>query len=246
MNETRPELERLLRIVERFRGPGGCAWFEAQTHASLTPYLLEETHELAEAIESGTAAERREELGDVLFQVLFHASIAAQDPAEPFGLEEIARDQADKLVRRNPHVFGERPTRDMAEIVRMWRRAKAAEKRERRSVLDGIPQGLPALALADRLIGRARGAGVRTGPAAGGPGPGGAGGGGAAGQPAPRPGEVDEAGERELGRRLLGIVAEARERGLDAERALRGAARELAQRVREAERAGVVHPRGGD
>lgn len=233
MNETRPELERLLRIVERFRGPDGCAWFEAQTHASLTPYLLEEAHELAEAIESGTAAERREELGDVLFQVLFHASVAAQDPAEPFGLEEIARDQADKLVRRNPHVFGGRPTRDMAEIVRMWRRAKAAEKRERRSVLDGVPQGLPALALADRLIGRARRAGVRPGPAA-------------VGEPASGPGEVDEAGERELGRRLLGIVAEARERGLDAERALRGAARELAQRVREAERAGVVRPRGGD
>lgn len=233
MNETRPELERLLRIVERFRGPGGCAWFEAQTHLSLTPYLLEETHELAEAIESGTAAERREELGDVLFQVLFHASIAEQDPAEPFGLEEIAREQADKLVRRNPHVFGERPTRDVAEIVRMWRQAKAEEKRERRSVLDGVPQGLPALALADRLLVRARRAGVQPAPAA-------------AGESVSDPGEVDEAGERELGRRLLGIVAEARERGLDAERALRGAARELAQRVREAERVGVVSPPSGD
>lgn len=230
MSSAHPELDRLLDIVARFRGEGGCAWFEAQTHASLVPYLLEEAHELTEAIEAGSAADRREELGDVLFQVLFHASIAAVSPAEPFTLEDVARDQADKLIRRNPHVFGDQPTREMDEIIRMWQHAKAAEKRDRTSVLDGVPRGLPSLALAAKLTQRAEAIGARL-PAC------------PAEQEASAsraPGEINEAAERALGRELLNIVAGARVRGLDAERALRGALRELMGDIRAAEQPGAA------
>ena len=223
-----PELGRLLETVARFRGAAGCAWYEEQTHASLVPYLQEETAELVDAIESGDAADLREELGDVLFQVLFHADVAAA--AGEFTLEDVARDQAEKLVRRNPHVFGPTPTRDIDEIIRLWHEAKAVEKAARTSVVDGVAFGMPALALADKLLGKA----------------------------AQVPGwdeqselaTTDELGlggdeaadlatlftsEEELGDALLELVAQARVHGFDAERALRDASRRLAARIRAAE-----------
>ena len=214
-----PELDRLLDLVARFRGEGGCAWFEAQTHDSLVPYLLEESHELVDALESGDAEHIREELGDVLFQVLFHASIGTlRDDGTAFDLEDVARDQADKLVRRNPHVFGDRPTRDMDEIIRLWRAAKAEEKRDRASVLDGVPSGLPALARAGTILGKAESLGLAD-----------------AAPTAPLPEPVVRAAESQLGERLLGIVREARGQGLDPERALREATRELEARIRATE-----------
>lgn len=145
-------MQELIATVERFRGDGGCAWFEAQTHRSLVKYLVEETAELVDAIEAGDEAEMREELGDVLFQVLFHANIAAERGT--FTLDDVANEQRDKLVRRNPHVFGPTPTRDIDEIIRMWEEAKAIEKRDRTSVLDGIARSMPALALAEKVLGR--------------------------------------------------------------------------------------------
>ena len=148
-----PELLRLVALVDRFRGEGGCAWHEEQTHASLVPYLQEETAELIEAIEAGTADEVRSELGDVLYQVLFHAEHAGATGGHD--LEAVARDQAEKLWRRNPHVFGPRATRDIDEIIRLWREAKAVEKASRTSVLDGVAFGMPALALADKVLGKA-------------------------------------------------------------------------------------------
>lgn len=226
MTDAHPELDRLLDLVARFRGEGGCAWYESQTHASLVPYLLEEAHELVDALESGDADHIREELGDVLFQVLFHASIAERrDDGRAFGLEAVARDQADKLERRNPHVFGDAPTRDIDEIIALWRAAKAHEKRDRTSVVDGVPAGLPALARADKLLGKAAQAGLDEGV------PG-------ADAAAAIPAAVRAATESQLGERLLGIVREARVQGLDAERALRDATRELEARIRAVEAAG--------
>lgn len=222
MTSPHPELDRLLDLVARFRGDDGCAWFEAQTHASLVPYLLEEAHELIDALESGDADHIREELGDVLFQVLFHASIGAlRDDGRAFTLEDVARDQADKLVRRNPHVFGDRPTRDMDEIIRLWREAKAVEKRDRVSSVDGIPAGLAALARADKLLGKAAEVGMEepTSPA----------------QLLPE--ALRASAEAQLGERLLDVVRDARAQGLDAERALRDATRQLESRIRATESA---------
>lgn len=211
-----PELLRLVALVDRFRGEGGCAWYEAQTHASLVPYLQEETAELVEAIEAGTADDVREELGDVLFQVLFHAEVAGATGGHD--LEAVARDQAEKLWRRNPHVFGPTPTRDIDEIIRLWQEAKAVEKAERTSVLDGVAFGMPALALADKVLGKAAPTGEPVDAESIGAGA----------------GALDDA-EAAFGEALLATVAAGREAGFDAERALRGAVRRLAERVRRRE-----------
>lgn len=205
-------MQELIATVERFRGDGGCAWFEAQTHRSLVKYLVEETAELVDAIEAGDEAEMREELGDVLFQVLFHANIAAERGT--FTLDDVANEQRDKLVRRNPHVFGPTPTRDIDEIIRMWEEAKAIEKRDRTSVLDGIARSMPALALAEKVLGR--GARVDARLAA----------------PLEAGGDAAEAA---FGDELLASIERARGEGIDAERALRGAVRRLEGRIREAE-----------
>lgn len=217
-----PELDRLVDLVARFRGDSGCAWYESQTHASLVPFLIEESHELVDALESGDAEHIREELGDVLFQVLFHASIGElREDGTAFGMEDVARDQAEKLSRRNPHVFGDNPTRDVDEIIRLWQDAKAIEKRDRKSVVDGIPGGLPALARADKLLGKASQIGLEEGSSGV--------------DPLPEP--VRPAAEAQLGERLLDVVREARAQGLDAERALREATRELEGRIRASEAA---------
>ncbi|UQN15729.1 nucleoside triphosphate pyrophosphohydrolase [Gulosibacter sp. ACHW.36C] len=209
---TSEAMQELIATVERFRGDGGCAWFEAQTHRSLVKYLVEETAELVDAIEAGDEAEMREELGDVLFQVLFHANIAAERGT--FTLDDVANEQRDKLVRRNPHVFGPTPTRDIDEIIRMWEEAKAIEKRDRTSVLDGIARSMPALALAEKVLGR--GARVDARLAA----------------PLEAGGDAAEAA---FGDELLASIERARGEGIDAERALRGAVRRLEGRIREAE-----------
>lgn len=205
--DSHRELLRLLAVVDAFRGEQGCAWYEAQTHRSLVPYLQEETAELIDAIESGTATDMREELGDVLFQVLFHADIAGE-----FDLEDVARDQADKLIRRNPHVFGPNPTRDIDEILRLWHEAKAVEKADRTSVLDGIAFGMPALALAQKVLAKSAALPVMVAPA-----------------------ELPAADADAIGDALLTLAAAAQAAGVDAETALRDATRRLADRVRAAE-----------
>ncbi|VXB47130.1 MazG nucleotide pyrophosphohydrolase domain-containing protein [Pseudoclavibacter sp. 8L] len=250
----RPELLRLLSVVEAFRGDAGCAWYEEQTHATLVKYLTEESAELVEALESDDPTDIREELGDVLFQVLFHSDIAAQRAQGAFTLEDVAREQADKLVRRNPHVFGPTPTRDIDEIIRLWQEAKAVEKRDRTSVLDGVPRGMSALALSQKLLGKERQVGAAAVSAAASPSDSGwANRFGMESKPSeseeaiPNPGvgevsaemgaatgeAVDE--ELALGRRLLALVRDADARGLDAERAMRLANRELEARIRSAE-----------
>jgi len=190
-----------------------CVWTQQIDHRALVPYLVEESAELIDAVESGSRADLREELGDLLWQVLFHAEIAARDADAPFDIDDVAGDLVEKMVRRHPHVFGDAVATTPEEVLVHWNAAKAAEKRTRTSVLDGVSHHMPALALAQKLLGRAG----AFGPAA---------------DPEPQTRCRDE---DELGEALLGLVAVAREGGWDAERALRGAIRRLEADIRAAE-----------
>lgn len=201
-----------------------CLWSAGRDHADLVPYLLEESYELAEALESGTAADVREELGDVLWQVLFHAEIAAGPTGEGFGIDEVARSLTEKMVRRHPHVFAGATATTPEQVVVLWSAAKSAEKAGRRSALEGIPRALPALSRAQKILERAAASGI--GPLV----PAGAG-----------PAEP-WASESELGDRLLALVEAARIRGWDAERALRERIRGLEDQVRRAERSDAPEP----
>jgi XTP/dITP diphosphohydrolase len=148
-------LRRAVEVMDRLRSPGGCPWDAAQTHESLTRYLLEETYEVLEAIETGDIALLREELGDLLLQVLFHARLTAERPAgEAFGIDDVAADLVEKLVARHPHVFGDVQVADVDEQVELWEKLKVAEK-GRTSAVDGVPLAQPALALTAKLISRA-------------------------------------------------------------------------------------------
>lgn len=222
-------LDELVAVMARLRGPGGCPWDAQQTHASLVPYVIEEAHELAEAIEAAAAgsdddAHVREELGDVLLQVVFHADIARAEGR--FDLDDVARALTEKLRRRHPHVFADTAVGGVDDVVANWDAIKREEKPERGSALDGIPSSLPALARAEKVLRRAQRAGLDVPVAADASGP---------------------ASEAELGRALLAAVRGAAERGLDAERALRGAIRELEAGLRgqEAERATLVREAEG-
>ena len=211
-------LEELIETVALLRAPGGCPWDADQTHESLVQYLVEESWELIDAIESGDRDEMIEELGDVLYQVLFHADIAAHTPGEDFDIEDVAAHMTAKMVSRHPHVFGgDRTAATADDVVSFWDELKADEKPHRTSVLDGIPRGMPALALAQKVLGKAEKVGVRVTPAS-----------------IPDTSEAP-ATEGELGRTLLALVASARSQGLDAERALRAAVRGLEDDVRAAE-----------
>jgi XTP/dITP diphosphohydrolase len=210
----------LVATMDRLRSPGGCPWDAEQTHESLVTYLVEETYETIEAIETGNRSHLREELGDLLLQVMFHSRIAAEDTAEPWSIDDVAGDIVDKLVRRHPHVYADNGCADDADdaddagaaratagdVEASWETRKALEK-GRSSAVDGLPWSLPALALAGKLIHRARSHGV----------------------------EVSISDDSGLGSRLLQLVSEGRDAGLDAEAELRAAARRYAERVRAAE-----------
>ncbi|HLP23933.1 MAG TPA: MazG family protein [Microbacteriaceae bacterium] len=214
MNEEFRGLSGLVDLVSRLRGPGGCPWDADQTHESLVQYLVEECYELIDAIEAGGRSELVEELGDVLYQVLFHADIAAHatDPAERFTVDDVADHMIAKMVGRHPHVFGESQAETAADVVAVWEDLKRAEKPERSSVLDGVPAGMPALALGQKLLAKAEKVAVTRDPADG-----------------------HIASEQELGKALMGLVALAREQGWDAERAMREQIRALEHEVRSTE-----------
>ncbi|RUQ99175.1 MazG family protein [Labedella endophytica] len=210
-----PELARLVGAMEEVLDR--CVWSATMTHESLLTYLIEESYELVDAVESGVPEHIREELADVLLQVVFHSAIAARDPREGFGIEDVASEAADKMIRRHPHVFAgvEAPT--VEDVLRVWSAAKAEEKIERDSIMDGLPSSLPALALAAKTVGRIDRAGS--------------------------PVEVDvvtsaPADEDELGALLLSIAAAASRAGLDPERALRRATADLQRSVRRTEPTG--------
>lgn len=207
-------LAGLVEVTAALRAPGGCPWDADQTHASLVRYLIEECHELVEAIETGDRDELIEELGDVLYQVLFHADLAAHTAGEDFDIDDVADHMADKMVGRHPHVFGDRRAETADDVVGFWEDLKRDEKPERTSVLDGIPRMMPSLLLADKLLGRAESVGVGT-----------------AGRDTP----VTTRDEDALGDELLRLVADARAGGMDAERALRSRLRRLQDEIRTAE-----------
>jgi XTP/dITP diphosphohydrolase len=136
----------VVAVMDRLRSPGGCPWDAKQTHESLKPYLLEEAYEAYAAIEGGDRKDLREELGDVLLQVVFHARLA-EEHDEPWSIDDVAADLVDKLVRRHPHVFAGAPADDLDAT---WEQMKQAEK-GRTSVTEGVPLGQPALSLAAKL-----------------------------------------------------------------------------------------------
>jgi XTP/dITP diphosphohydrolase len=220
-----PKLEELIAVLEKLRAPGGCAWDAEQTHESLVKYLVEETYELVDAIERGDRDEMIEELGDVLYQVVFHSDIAAHTPGEEFTLEDVAANMTAKMIGRHPHVFGDSSQKEAlniqsgSDVSGMWDELKKADKGGRTSVLDGIPQGMPALALADKVLGKAEKLGLID---------------------ADAPGALELSNEEELGGVLLAIVTSARLNGLDSERALRTVLRELQDEIRDVEKNGGV------
>jgi MazG family protein len=146
-DDAAASLRALNEVVERLRAPGGCPWDGEQTHQSLRPYLLEETYEVLEAIDADGRSTLREELGDVLLQVLMHCAIAAE-AEDGFDIGDVAETTRAKMIHRHPHVFGDTAVGDAAEVVVNWERLKRSEKSQRLSLLDGIPRALPALALA--------------------------------------------------------------------------------------------------
>ena len=146
-DEAADSLRALNETVERLRAPGGCPWDREQTHRSLRQYLLEETYEVLEAIERDGTATLREELGDLLLQVLMHCAIA-QEREDGFDIGDVAEVTRTKMVHRHPHVFGDVTVSGADEVVVNWERLKAREKGERLSVLEGVPKSLPALAFA--------------------------------------------------------------------------------------------------
>lgn len=219
-DEPADPFRELVAVMDRLRSPGGCPWDAAQTHASLVPFLLEEVHELAEAVDTGDRAGLREELGDVLLQVVFHARLAVEDPDDPFDVDDVARDLVTKLVHRHPHVFAGADT--PAERLHVqWDAIKKAEK-GRESALDGIPGALPALARAQKLAARAARAGLDV--------------------PAAALQADRDAAAANLGERLLTLALEAHAAGLDAEGELRRATRRLERALRDEERAGRDRP----
>ncbi|MEE1938536.1 nucleoside triphosphate pyrophosphohydrolase [Streptomyces sp. TRM 70361] len=201
----------LVRVMDRIRAE--CPWSGTRTHRELAKYGLEEAYELVEAIEEGDREELREELGDVLLQVVFHARIAEDDPGEPFSIDDVAGTIVAKLIHRHPHVFGDATAETPEEVKAHWLRTKAVEKR-RTSVTEGVPLGQPALSLAAKLAGRARTAGIgdALGPV------------------------LD--GNRGVGYELLALAARAEAEGTDPETALRAAARAYRDAILAAESRG--------
>lgn len=204
--------------MDRLRSPGGCPWDAEQTQLSLLPYLIEESYELVEAVETGDdPAHIREELGDVLLQVLFHARIAQERAPEEgrFDIDDVVRGLTDKLRRRHPHVFSDSAEPLTAiEVHARWDALKRAEKPERTGPFDGVPPGLPALALAAKTMSKARKAGLdHTVPD----------------EPVPDEDSADT--EAELGRALFALVRRACSNGIDPERALRRTTREYRDRL---------------
>ncbi len=148
------ELLRLVEVMDRLRSPGGCAWDAEQTHDSLIKYLLEESYEFIDAIETEDRVGMREELGDVLLQVYFHSRIAQDHPTDPFNIDDVAGAIADKLISRHPHVFAGVEVSGTEEIIENWEAIKAKEK-GRTSPIEGVAMSQPALPLVSKLIYRA-------------------------------------------------------------------------------------------
>lgn len=209
------QLQRLAEVMDQLRSPGGCPWDAEQTHESLLKYLLEESYEFVDAVHSDDRVHMREELGDVLLQVYFHARIAEEDPQDPFSIEDVAQAIADKLIRRHPHVFAGLQVKDSTEVLQNWEEIKKEEK-GRTSALDGIAMAQPALPLIEKLLYRASKYGVDV----------------------ETPDAIDfsaSPSESTVGQALLTVIAWATANGVDAESALRKEALALSQQIADTE-----------
>lgn len=151
MTDTNRKLSDLVAVMKRLRGPGGCPWDREQTAESIKPFLLEETYEVLEAMDEGKPHLVREELGDLLFQIVFLSELASEE--ERFTIDDVIAGIADKMVKRHPHVFGDAEAKTSADVLNQWERRKRDEKGgpAKRSALDGVPRELPALLRAQRL-----------------------------------------------------------------------------------------------
>lgn len=197
-------VERLVQVMDQLRSPGGCPWDAQQTHESLARYLLEETYETLEAMDQGDLGSLREELGDLLLQIVFHARIA-QETEHEFTLEAIAQGVVDKLIRRHPHVFGDVEFESDEQLEANWAAIKAEEK-PRESVTDGVPSAMPSLQVATQLMYRARKLEVKA----------------SDGHMRERLREVvGDVNEETISQLLVAVVELARERDIDSESVLR-------------------------
>ena len=209
------QLQRLVEVMNQLRSPGGCPWDAEQTHESLLKYLLEESYEFVDAVASGDRMDMREELGDVLLQVYFHARIAEEHPTDPFSIEDVAQGIADKLIRRHPHVFAGLEVKDSEDVLKNWEEIKKQEK-GRTSALDGIAMAQPALPLIEKLLYRAEKYDVVV-------------------EAPSTVNIVGQADESSVGQALLAVIAWAHANGIDAEAALRAEALKLSEQVRTIE-----------
>jgi uncharacterized protein YabN with tetrapyrrole methylase and pyrophosphatase domain len=211
-----PAIVDLLRVMARLRSPTGCPWDREQDHQTLRWHAVEEVYELMDAIEAGDDHEMMEELGDLLLQVVFHCQLAKERGA--FDFEKTTRHIVEKLIRRHPHVFGDSQARTVDAVWAQWDKIKLAEKKgtrhERPSALDGIPRHLPALLRAEKLVKKARKAGLA----------------GAAKRSGPKLGRV------KIARELFRLAHLAQERGWSAEDLLRSETQKNERTLRRRER----------
>ena len=200
-NKKTSAIADLLQVMERLRSPTGCPWDREQDHMSLRFHAVEEVYELIDAIEQNDMEEMKEELGDLLLQVVFHCQLARE--RKSFDLEDVARHLVEKLIRRHPHVFGNSQAKDVDAVWAQWEQIKRGEKKgtahDRPSALDGVPIHLPSLMRAEKLVKKARKAKLLTLPAA---------------KPSLRSASA-------LGKQLFALTAYAQSRGWSAEEALR-------------------------
>ena len=227
MSGSGESLPRLVAILRRLLGPGGCPWDREQTHESLRPFVIEEAFEVVDAIDRGSAADLREELGDLLMQVVFLAELGRAEGS--FAIDDVIAGIADKLERRHPHVFGDVEVQDSAEVLRNWESIKAEEKKGR-GPLEGVPVAMPALQRAVRVGEKAARVGYDWPDAAG-----------VRAKIDEELRELDEAegaerAEEELGDLLFAIASYARKRALDPEAALRRALDRFSERFGVVER----------
>jgi XTP/dITP diphosphohydrolase len=208
------QLQRLVEVMDRLRSPGGCPWDAEQTHESLIKYLLEESYEFIDAIETDDRAGMREELGDVLLQVYFHSRIAQDHPTDPFSIEDVAGAIADKLISRHPHVFENLEVSGTDEIIENWEAIKAREK-GRTSAIEGIAMSQPALPLVAKILYRAEKYNVNLDL---------------------NSYSTEKATEKSVGEALAAVIAWAHENDIDPENALRAQAREMIRQIQAAEK----------
>lgn len=212
---TASHLQQLVAVMDRLRSPGGCPWDAEQTHESLVKFLLEESYEFIEAVETRDREAMREELGDVLLQVYFHARMAEEHPTDPFSIEDVAQAVAEKLIRRHPHVFADAEDLSSDQVLENWEALKAKEK-GRTSAVDGVPVGQPALPLVAKLLYRAEKNRLTL-------------------DLPSKFHEPKEATQEAVGEVLLATIVWASEHGVDPEGALRLVARNLAAQIAEIE-----------